>query len=60
MVSVSAMPSAPASRANASALGSMWGKGLEWSAIASMSKRTAPGICPARYSAPASRCNAGR
>ena len=46
-MSVSAIPSSPTSRANCSALGSMCGNGLEWSAMASMSKRTAPGMWPA-------------
>src|SRR5262249_35993595 len=46
--------------ANWVASGSMCGSGLEWSAIASTPKRTAPGMWPARYSAAASRCMVAR
>ena len=34
-------------RANCSAVGIMWGRALSWSEMASRSKKTAPGMCPA-------------
>src|SRR5262245_33166487 len=49
------MPSTPAAAANCSGEGSMWGSGIDVSAISSMPKKTAPGICVASYSLRASR-----
>ena len=52
-------PSAPTAAAKASAPGSMCGSVVVWSAIASMSKKTAPGMWAARNSARASRPSCG-
>src|SRR5215212_5329419 len=56
----SPMPIAPTSSANCSGEGNMWGRGDCRSLTVSMSKRTAPGMWAARYSAPASRFMVGR
>src|SRR5215212_5005873 len=56
----SPMPIAPTSLEKASGVGSMWGRGDEWSLTVSMSKWTARGIWPARYSASGSRFMVGR
>src|SRR5579885_1072526 len=60
MVSVSEMPSLLIIAPNCSGPGSMCGRSIEVSATASMSKNTAPGMWPARYSARASRFSVGR
>src|SRR6516162_4016331 len=60
MVSPSPMPSAPISSPNWVVPGSICGRSVEWSLIASMSKNTAPGIWALRYSACASRLCVGK
>src|SRR3954464_3968937 len=56
----SPIPSARTAEAKASGAGSMCGRLDAWSLTVSMSKRIAPGICPARYSASGSRFMVGR
>ncbi len=51
---------APTAAAKASGEGSMWGRGLDASFTASMSKCTAFGICACAYSAFPSRLCVGR
>ena len=46
--------------ANLSAVGNMWGNEVFGSLLASISKKTAPGMCPAAYSVAASRPLVGR
>jgi hypothetical protein len=53
------IPSLPTLRANSAALGSMCGRLVRRSAIASMSKKTAPGMCACANSARASRLSWG-
>jgi hypothetical protein len=60
MVMPSLMPRARIAEAKASGEGSICGRGEPWSRIVSMSKRSAPGMWPARYSASGSRFMVGR